>query len=270
MKKNLSIVDSHCHLDWHSFSHEQQATIRRASHAGVETMLSINTHIHSFPRLRAMAETYPQVWCSVGIHPCYVEEEGIDEESLFDTLCAHGRHEKVIAFGETGLDYKDTRENARKQKRLLTIHLEAACHCDIPVVIHMREAEEDTIRHIGSFYKNNKTLRGVIHCFSGSRHFAEQALSWGFFISVSGLITYPSCAFLLPIIKDVVPLSRLLLETDSPFLAPPPHRGKRNEPAFIIHTLAKTASCKNISQQELAQATTDNFFTLFTKARTQR
>ncbi|MBC6443868.1 MAG: TatD family hydrolase [Alphaproteobacteria bacterium GM202ARS2] len=262
-----SFIDSHCHLDWRSFADERDAVVARAHEAGVNAMLSINTHPKSFASLHGLVQAYPNVWCSVGIHPCYTEEEGTDEDTLADTLRACAQHDKVIAFGESGLDYKEARGDKDKQKRLFRIHLQVACQCDLPIIIHVRDAEEDLITLIDDFRRHHPELRGVLHCFSGSAVLAKKAVEWGFFVSMSGLITYNSCRFLLPIVREHVPASHLLLETDSPFLAPTPKRGARNEPAFLVHTAEKVAELKNMSVEQLARQTSDNFFRLFRKAR---
>ena len=229
-------------------------------------MLSINTHPKNFASLHELVRGYPSVWCSVGIHPCYTQEEGTDENTLADTLSTCAQHEKVVAFGESGLDYKEANGDKDKQKRLFLIHLQACVKHDLPIIIHVREAEDDLITFIDDFRKTHPQLRGVLHCFSGSEQLAKKALDWGFFISISGLITYNSCRFLLPIVSDHVPVDSLLLETDSPFLAPTPKRGARNEPAFLVHTAEKVASLKGISTEQLAQQTSANFFRLFNKA----
>ena len=266
--KTDCFIDSHCHLDWKSFSGEQETIIARAKNVSVGGMLSINTHPKHFPSLHELVRSYDTVWCSVGVHPCYINKEQDDDETtLMSVLSDYARYEKTVAIGETGLDYKEAQADADKQKRFFTLHLRVACACNLPVIIHLREAEDDFITFMESFRQNHPELRAVLHCFNGSAVLARKAVQWGFYLSLSGLVTYKSCQFLHSIIQEDIPLERLLLETDAPFLAPTPKRGARNEPAFLVYTAETVARLKNISLAQLARVSHANFFRLFARAR---
>ena len=253
------LVDSHCHLDFPDFAAERDAVIARAREAGIGTMLTIGTRLDEFAGVRAIAEADPDIWCSVGAHP----HEAADHADLLpERLAALTAHPKVVGIGETGLDYHYDLSPRDIQERVFRAHIAASHMTGLPLIIHAREADDD-IAHI---LRAEQPLSGVMHCFSSGRALAEAALEIGFLISISGIATFKNAEDLRAIIRDV-PLDRLLVETDSPYLAPVPYRGKRNEPAFVKATAATVASLKGIEPEALAAATTANFFRLFAKAR---
>jgi len=253
------LVDSHCHLDSPDFANEHEAVIARARAARVGTMLTIGTRLDEFSGVRAIAEADDDIWCSVGVHP----HEAADHAELQpDRLIALSAHPKVIGIGETGLDFHYDLSPRPVQERIFRTHLAASRETGLPSIIHAREADADVARILAE----ERPPPGVLHCFSSGRDLAETALELGFFISISGIVTFKNAAELRAIVRDL-PLDRLLVETDSPYLAPVPYRGKRNEPAFIGATAAAVAALKAIEPEALAAATTGNFFRLFTKAK---
>lgn len=254
------LVDSHCHLDFPEFAPELDAVVSRAQQAGVGVCVSIGTRMDGFPRVRAIAEHFPNVWCSVGIHPHEAEKELLDSPQ---TLVDAARHPKVVGIGETGLDYFYEHSPREQQIKNFRVHIEAARQTCLPVIVHTRDADDDTIKMLREEMAA-KPFTGVIHCFTGTKRLADAALELGLYISVSGIATFKKSDNLRTVLKDV-PLERLLVETDAPFLAPMPHRGKRNEPAFVKHTAAALATLKGVSAQELEDATTASFFRLFSK-----
>lgn len=256
------LIDSHCHLDFADFGDETAEIIRRAHAAGVGGMITICTEVSKFAQVLAVAETYAaqNVWCSVGVHPHHGGDA--PEQVEASEIVRLAQHPRVVGIGECGLDYYYEHSDRKAQQASFEMQLQAALELDLPVIIHSRDADEDTVRILKAA---GPRLRGVMHCFSGTRHLCEEALGIGFFISCSGIITFSKSQELRDIVKDV-PLDRLLVETDSPYLAPVPLRGKRNEPANTVHTARVLAGLKGIGEQELAQATTANFFTLFSKA----
>jgi TatD DNase family protein len=256
------LVDSHCHLDFPEFSPELDAVLARARAAGVGHFLTIGTGLSRFPGVRAVAETAADVHCTVGVHPHDAVAEPLDGP---DILLEHSRHEKVVGFGETGLDYYYNHSPREAQIANFRAHIAAARDAALPLVVHTRDADDDTIAILREEYEKG-AFTGVIHCFTGTPRLATAALELGFYISASGIATFKKSDSLRATFKDV-PLDRLLVETDAPYLAPQPTRGKRNEPAFIVHTAAMLAELKGVSPSELADTTTANFFRLFSKAR---
>jgi TatD DNase family protein len=254
------LVDSHCHLDFPEFAPELDAVVSRAQDAGVGVCVSIGTRMDGFPQVRAIAERFANVWCSVGVHPHEAEKELLDGP---DALVEAAKHHKVVGIGETGLDYYYEHSPRAEQIRNFRTHIEAARQTGLPVIMHTRDANDDTIAVLREEMAK-KPFTGLIHCFTGTRRLADAALELGFYISVSGIATFRKSDELRAVLKDV-PLDRLLVETDAPFLAPMPHRGKRNEPAFVKHTAAALAALKGVSAQALEDATTTNFFRLFSK-----
>jgi TatD DNase family protein len=252
------LVDSHCHLDSPDFAAEREAVIARAHTAGVGTMLTIGTRLDEFSGVRAIAEANDDIWCSVGVHPHEAAEHA---ELRPDRLIALSVHPKVIGIGETGLDFHYDLSPRLVQERIFRAHLAASRATGLPSIIHARKADEDIARILAE----ERAPPGVLHCFSSGRGLAEAALRLGFFISISGIVTFKNAEELRAIVRDL-PLDRLLVETDSPYLAPVPYRGKRNEPAFVGATAAVVAALKAVGPEELAAATTANFFRLFTKA----
>ncbi len=250
-------VDSHCHLDYADPTARAEI-LARARRAGVETLLTISTRLSEFADIRAIAESDPNIWCSVGVHP----HEAAVENAATAELVALTRHEKVVAIGETGLDFHYDHSPRPDQISAFRAHCAASRETNYPLVIHSRAADDET----AAILTQEKVSQGVIHCFSTGRALAEAALALGFYISLAGILTFRNAEELRQIARDI-PLDRLLIETDAPYLAPVPLRGKPNEPAFIVHTAARLAEIKGVAVAELARATRDNFFRLFTKAR---
>jgi TatD DNase family protein len=253
------LVDSHCHLDCEDSASARAAVIRRARAAGVGTMLTIATRIDEFANVRAIAEAEDDIFCSVGAHP----HEAADHADLSaGELTTLASHPKVVGIGETGLDFHYDLSPRSIQERVFRVHLAASRASGLPVIVHAREADQDIARILGE----ERPPSGVLHCFSSGRQLAETALKLGFFISISGIVTFKNAEELRAIVRDL-PLDRLLVETDSPYLAPAPYRGRRNEPGFVAATAAAVAALKGIEPAALAAATTANFFRLFVKAR---
>ena len=254
------LVDSHCHLDFPEFAPELDAVVARAKAAGVGVCVSIGTTLAKFPGVRAVAERFDDVWCSVGVHPHEAKDELLDgPQPLIDAAA----HPKVVGIGETGLDYFYEHSPRDDQVANFRAHIAAARQTGLPVIVHTRDADDETIEILRGEMEA-APFTGLIHCFTGSQRLADAAVELGMFISVSGIATFKKSDDLRAVLKTV-PLDRLLVETDAPFLAPMPHRGKRNEPAFVVNTAAMLAGLKDVSAQDLAAATTQNFFRLFTK-----
>ena len=255
------LVDSHCHLDFDVFDDDREDMIARAAEAGVGTLVTICTHLSKFEAVRAIAAAHDNIWCSVGIHPHQVSEEGIAPVERLIELAADPL---VVGIGETGLDYYYDHSPRDDQRANFRAHIEAARETGLPVIVHTRDADDDTAAILVE-QAGQGSYPGVLHCFSAGRGLAEAALDLGFYISLSGIVTFRNAEGLREIARDV-PLDRLLVETDSPFLAPMPNRGKRNEPAFVVHTARMLAELKGVDEAALAGATTENFFRLFSKA----
>jgi TatD DNase family protein len=254
------LVDSHCHLDFPDYDGTVDTVVARARAAGIGTCLTIGTELSRFPGVRAVAERFHDVWCSVGVHPHESEKELLNTPAALIEAAAHP---KVVGIGETGLDYYYEHSPRVPQRQNFRAHIAAARQAGLPVIVHTRDADDDTIAILEEEMTEG-VFAGVIHCFTGTQRLADAALALGLSISISGIATFKNSGALRDIIATV-PLDRLLVETDAPFLAPVPHRGKTNEPAFVVHTAAMLASLKGVSTDELAMATTDNFFRLFTK-----
>jgi TatD DNase family protein len=252
------LVDSHCHLDFPDFAAEREAIIARGRSAGVETMLTISTRLDEFSEVLAIAEAHAGIWCSVGAHP----HEAKDHATLASQeLVARTAHPKVVGIGETGLDFHYDLSPRDVQERVFRAHIEASGETGLPLIVHAREAD----REIARILDEERPPPGVMHCFSSGRALAEAALALGFYISISGIVTFRNAGELRAIVRDL-PLDRLLIETDAPYLAPVPYRGKRNEPAFVAATAAAVAELKGIEPHHLAEMTSANFFRLFGKA----
>jgi TatD DNase family protein len=252
------LVDSHCHLDFPDFAPERDAVIQRAFAAGIGTMLTICTRLDQFDAVRALADADPRIWCSVGAHP---HEAADHAELMADRLVALAAHRRVVGIGETGLDFHYDLSPREVQERVFRAHIAASKASGLPLIIHAREADDE----IAAILTQEKPPPGVLHCFTAGRALAEAALALGFYISISGIVTFRNAEDLRAIVRDL-PLDRLLVETDAPYLAPVPYRGKRNEPAFVVATAAFVASLKGMEEGALATATTANFFRLFAKA----
>lgn len=258
----MLIVDSHCHLNFPDFAEDREAVIARAREAGVGVMQTICTHMGEAEEVRAIAEAHENIWCSVGVHPNHVAESPLVEEAELEVQTRFG---KVIGIGETGLDYHYEHSPRALQQESFRRHLRVAGRAGLPVIVHTRAADEDTVQLVDEALKEQPSLTGLIHCFSTSRMLAEEMIARGFYISLSGILTFKKAQELQEIAADL-PLERLLVETDAPYLAPVPYRGKRNEPAHTRHTLAFLAALKGVSEEEAARTTTANFFRLFTRA----
>jgi TatD DNase family protein len=256
------LVDHHCHLDFPDFAPELDQVVARAREAGVGTMVTISTRIRQFDKVLAVAERFDDVYCSVGTHPHNAHEElDIPLEKLIELT----RHPKVVAVGEAGLDYYYKHSTPEAQAEGFRRHIAAARETGLPLEIHTRDADDDTIAILEDEHAKG-AFPAVLHCFTGGRKLAMRALDLGLYVSFSGVITFKKNDALREIARDV-PLDRLMVETDAPFLAPDPFRGKRNEPSYVARTAAALATIKGISNEELARATSDNFFRLYKKAK---
>ena len=255
------LVDSHCHLDFPEFAPQLDAVVARAGDAGVGVCVTIGTRLSGFERVHEIAELFPNVYCSIGIHPHDAEKEPLKDES---PLIERAKLAKVVGIGETGLDYFYEHAPRQAQVANFRAHIAAARETKLPLIVHTRDADDDTIAVLRE-EMDRGAFTGVIHCFTGTRRLAEASLELGFYISVSGIATFKKSDELRAVLRDV-PMERLLVETDAPSLAPMPLRGKTNEPSFVVHTAAALAALKGVSAEELAAATTDNFFRLFTRA----
>ncbi|MSO92718.1 MAG: TatD family deoxyribonuclease [Rhodospirillales bacterium] len=255
------LVDSHCHLDFPDFAQELDAVVARAGAAGIGTMLTIGTKVSEFPRVLAVAERYENVFCTVGIHP---HEAGREPGTTADDLVRMAEHPKVVGFGETGLDFYYEHSPRDAQEKSFRAHAAAARAAGLPLIVHSRDADGETSRILQEEHAKGPFM-GLVHCFTGGRGLAEAALAIGFHISFSGIVTFKKADDLRAIARDV-PADRIMVETDSPYLAPVPMRGKRNEPAFAVHTAAVLAGLRGVPEADFNAATTETFFRLFTKA----
>ena len=254
------LVDSHCHLDFPELAADRDGVMQRMQEAGVTHALTISTTLATFAAVRQVAHERPNVWCSAGVHP---DERRDDREATFDDLTGMASDPRVVAIGETGLDYFRVEGDTEWQRERFRTHIRAARAARKPLVIHTRAAAEDTLRIMRE--EGAGEAGGVMHCFTETWEVAEAAMAMGFHISFSGIVTFKNAAAL----KDVaqrVPLDRMLVETDSPYLAPVPHRGKTNEPAFVKHVAEEVARLRGIPFEDVARATTANFFRLFRDA----
>ena len=255
------LTDSHCHLDFPDFGGDTAGLVARAHAAGVHRMVTICTRLRNEPAVRAIAEAHKGVFYAAGTHPMSVAEEPM---ATVDGLIALARHPKFVGIGETGLDYHYTAESAEAQQVSLRIHIAAARETGLPLIIHARSADEDMARILGQEYRNG-AYSCVMHCFSSGPALAKAALELGFYLSMSGIATFPRSHEVRDIFA-AAPLDRVLVETDAPYLAPPPFRGKRNEPAYVAHTAKVGAGVYGLSVAEFAARTEENFERLFTKA----
>ena len=254
------LIDSHCHLDFPDFASELDAVVGRARAAGIERMVTISTRVQRQPELLAIAERFPDVFCSVGTHPHYAHEE-LDVTAA--DLVTRTRHPKVVALGEAGLDYHYDNSPREAQERGFRAHIAAARETGLPLVIHSREADDDTARILEE-ESGKGAFPAVLHCFTGGPDLARRAVALGHFVSFTGILTFKDSAALRAIAAEL-PADRILVETDAPYLAPGKYRGKRNEPAFVVETAKVLAETRGVSFDEIAQQTTANFFRLFSK-----
>lgn len=254
------LIDSHCHLNTKEFADDLPQVIANAKAAGVSLMQTICTRSSDFSGIIEIVEKYPEIYASFGIHPHEVEKEKL---LSIDEIVSHASHPKVIGIGETGLDYYYEHSKRDIQQESFINHIKAASRTNLPVIVHSRNADEDTISIMSSEMKTN-SYPGLIHCFSSTRELSKSSLDIGLYISIAGIITFKNSDDLRDIMQ-YVPLDRILVETDSPYLAPVPMRGKRNEPAFVKHVAEMLAQVKGISVEDIAEITTDNFKRLFSK-----
>jgi TatD DNase family protein len=255
------ITDSHCHLDFPDFDDERPAVVARAVAAGVHRMVTICTRLSQADRVRAIADAHPEVWWAAGTHPMSAGEEPM---VTLDALLSLTEHPKMVGIGETGLDYHYTAETRDRQQESLRLHIEAARQTNLPLIIHARDADEDMARILTEEHARG-AFPCVMHCFSSGAELARRAVELGFYLSMSGIAAFRKSAELRAIFAEV-PLDRILVETDSPYLAPPPHRGKRNEPAYTVHTAQAGAELFGLSFEDFARRTEENFDRLFWKA----
>lgn len=254
------LVDSHCHLDFPDLANRLPELLQRMQDNGVGHAVCIGVNLEDLPKVLAIAEAHDNLFASVGVHPEYTEVEEPDE----DRLIALAAHPKVVAIGETGLDYYWQKDQPEWQRQRFRTHIRTARRTGKPLVIHTRESAEDTLRLLRE--EGADTVGGVMHCFTESWEIAEAALNLGFYISLSGIVTFKNALQVKEVARKV-PLDRLLVETDAPYLAPMPYRGKTNEPAYVRHVAEEIARLRGVSLEAITRATTDNFFTLFKAAK---
>jgi TatD DNase family protein len=255
------LIDSHCHLDFDSLSGDLPGVLARAREAGIDQMVTISTRMSTFDRVRTIAETHDNIWCTVGVHPHEAEAEGdVSLEQLVEAAAST----RVIGIGETGLDYYYEHAPREAQKTSFRTHIAAARETGLPLIVHTRDADEDMAAILTEEMEKG-AFTGLLHCFSSGGALATAALELGFYVSFSGILTFKAAEEVREVAR-IVPLERLLVETDAPYLAPVPKRGKSNEPSFVVHTAAQLAQLRDLSLEEMATLTTDNFYRLFKKA----
>lgn len=253
------LVDSHCHLDFPGLAEQVPEILARMAENGVGHALCVAVDLENFPKVLALAESDPRLFASVGLHPDYTD----CREPSSDDLVRLAGHPRVVAIGETGLDYYRLTGDLEWQRERFRRHIRAAVECGKPLIIHTRAAAEDTLRIMEE--ERAGRVGGVMHCFTETAEVAKRALAMGFHISFSGIVTFKNALDLKEVAR-LVPLERLLVETDAPYLAPVPHRGRTNEPAYVRHVAEEIARLRGISLDEVIQATTTNFFSLFSAA----
>lgn len=254
------LVDSHCHLDFPDFADDLAGIVARAEASGVGRMVTISTRVRKLPDLVAIAERFPNVYCSVGTHPHHADEE---DGITTDELVKLAQHPKVVAFGEAGLDYFYEMGSREAQERGFRAHIAAVRETGLPLVIHTREADEDCGKILED-EMGKGAFRAVLHCYTGGRDLAMQAIDLGLMISFTGILTFKKSQALRDLAAEL-PADRVLVETDSPYLAPGKYRGKRNEPSYVVETAKVLAEVRGVSLDEIARQTTENFFRLFGK-----
>jgi TatD DNase family protein len=249
-------IDTHAHLELEDFDDDRADVVARAADAGIDYIITVGTTLADCRKAIGLAHRYPSIYAAIGIHPH--EAKGVDEET-FDQMKIMARDEKVVAWGEIGLDFYRNRSPKEIQIRRFQEQLDMAAEVGLPFIIHDREAHGETLAMLKGWKGKRK---GVIHCFSGDVAMAQTCLDMGFYISIAGPVTYPKSERLQEVVREV-PLERLLLETDAPFLTPHPHRGKRNESAYVVHTARQVAAIKKIPIEEVGRITSGNAKTLF-------
>jgi TatD DNase family protein len=255
------LIDSHCHLDFPELQADLPGVLERMRANGVTHALTISTTLETYPAVHSVAKSQPNLWCTAGVHP---DERRDGREATLEELVRMADDPKVVAIGETGLDYFRVEGDTEWQRERFRTHIRAARQAGKPLVVHTRASAEDTLRLMREEHADE--VGGVMHCFTETWEVAERAMALGFHISFSGIVTFKNAKDLKEVAKRV-PLDRMLVETDSPYLAPVPHRGKPNQPAFVKHVAEEIASLRGISFEEVARATTGNFFRLFRHAR---
>ena len=254
------LVDSHCHLDFPDFADELDAIVARAEAVGIGRMVTISTRVRQHDALLAIAQRFPNVYCSVGTHPHHADEEdGIPAEELIELT----QHPKVVALGEAGLDYFYDNGSPEAQERGFRAHIAAARATGLPLVIHTRDADEDCGRILEDEMAKG-SFRAVLHCYTGGRELAMKAIGLGLSISFTGILTFKKSQALRDLAAEL-PADRIMVETDAPYLAPGKYRGKRNEPSYVVETAKVLAETRGVSVDEIARQTTENFFRLFSK-----
>lgn len=251
-------IDSHCHVNFPELAQDYPAIAQRMQDNQVALALCVSVNLTDWPDMMAMVEREPSLWGSVGVHPDYENEV----EPTVDDLVERAQHDKVVAIGETGLDYYRLSGDLEWQRERFRTHIRAAKITKLPLIIHTRQAPEDTIKILKE--EGADEVGGVMHCFTESWEMAQQSMALGFYVSFSGIVTFKNARDLQETARQM-PLDRLLIETDSPYLAPVPHRGKRNDPSFVVHVAEKIAELRGVSADEIAQASTENFHNLFNK-----
>ncbi len=260
MSNAPQITDSHCHLDFDSFDTVRDEVVVRAVEAGVTRMVTICTKLRLEPKVRSLAEQYAPVFYAAGTHPMSVADEPM---ATVDALVALAQHPKMVGIGETGLDYHYTSESAEAQQESLRIHIEASRQTGLPLIIHARDADDDMARILSEEYRKG-SYTCVMHCFSSGAELARAAIDLGFYLSMSGIAAFPKSQDLRDIFA-MAPVDRILVETDAPYLAPPPYRGKRNEPSYVVHTAQVGAELFGMDWPDFAAQTQTNFDRLFWK-----
>lgn len=255
------IIDSHCHLSMKEFDADLDQVIANAKNNNVLGMLTICTKLDELKQIEKISNKY-NIWFSAGVHPHNVSKE---QTKNLDSIYTYSERTNLIGIGETGLDFYYETQSKDYQIESFIKHIEIARELDIPVIVHTRDADEETLRVLKNEYKNGK-FKCLIHCFTASKDFALEVLKLDFFISISGIVTFKNATQLRETV-NIIPLNKMLIETDAPYLAPVPHRGKRNEPAFVKDTAVYLANLKQVSFEKLINCTTRNFFNLFDKAK---
>jgi TatD DNase family protein len=253
------LVDSHCHIDFPDLAQRLPEILQRMQQNDVGCAVCIGVNLEDFPRVLALAESHPHLYATVGVHPEYTDAEEPTEQKLIELAA----HPKVIAIGETGLDYYWQKDRPEWQRDRFRRHIRASIITGKPLVVHMRDAADDTLRILAE--EGAQTVGGVMHCFTETWDVARQALDLGFYISFSGIVTFKN-ALAIKEAAEKTPLDRILIETDSPYLAPVPYRGKTNEPSYVRHVAEEIARLRKLSLNEVSDATTANFFNLFKHA----
>ena len=256
----MQLVDSHCHINFDPLDGRTDEILNNAAEQGVDYMLCVSVNMEEYPEVLSLARQHPNVFASVGVHP----NESSGREPDVDELCGHAQDPEIVAIGETGLDYFRSSGDLEWQRDRFRRHIDAARNTSKPLIIHSRDAAADTMRILRE--EGAADAGGVMHCFSEDWSVARQALDIGFSISFSGIVTFKTADAIKEVARKT-PLDRILVETDCPYLAPVPYRGKTNEPAYVRHTAEHVAELRGMTVEDLAQATTDNFFSLFSSAK---